>query len=466
MRKNIVILCDHKWRDLPGIVLLREAIKALDHSVTVSIIVRNHIFDYLENHRVDQIVLASSNSPWLLHVALFHSKGIQVLILPTEGRPNYGKMLEWSLTRHEGEAADGILLWSERMEKAFLEAKDPSAKQHFVAGPIRFDFYHQSLQEIFMEKEELYRVANLSTSFPFVSISSVFPHAKHYSSEAWQIQDWQAMGFEKLIPSEENSLQKKIQSEYENRGRLLDLVVKMARRFPTIAFIVKCHPFEDVEWWEDAVKGFDLPNFRFVKGIYIGDLLRWTSLHLHRSCTTGTEAWIFNKPTIELDMIDDYFGDVMRGSGENKGAVEDAAISDEHVEDEETLADRIQHYVIQAAKVPEHYEIGRSAYLRKWFFLLDGKASERAARYIVTMNRASTYSGWAPGAPHFWATLGKNFARLRFLLVITAKLRFDLLRKELWIRSTKAEKNMHWDKDITRKDVDEWTKRIKKILKK
>jgi surface carbohydrate biosynthesis protein len=89
-----------------------------------------------------------------------------------------------------------------------------------------------------------------------------------------------------------------VKMEAVNKAALLELLPRLADRFPTLKIILRPHPSEDVEVWLKWTAG--IPNLMVVRE---GSAIPWimaSRVLVHTNCTTGVEAVALDRPAICL----------------------------------------------------------------------------------------------------------------------------------------------------------------------
>ena len=453
---EVVLICDHKWRDLPGLAWLKLQIERAHPSWRVALIPKSLLAFYTEAFLPSVLVIPTSNGAWLRVAEEHRRRGAITVILPTEGRPSYGKLLEWSVSSHDGCQADGVLLWSPLMKEVFERAAAPSALRAAVVGPTRFDFYRQPLRALLPDRATLAARLGAPADRPIVGWPTTFTSAKFYGkNEDWQLEDWRRMNLGK-VGMTDDVMRRMIKSEYDDRAASLACLERCARALPRVTFCLKPHPYEDFEYHEERVAAWradGLDNIYLVRGLYIWDLLNACSAHVHRACTTGTEAWLLGKPTVELGFIAGHLP-VLEAGADQAGAAQDAERAEDVAGSPDDVVDRLGHYLAGGAVDPALTD-QRRAYADKWFSTVDGRATRRA------VDRIGEWAGERrPARNAFWRRRGlRRRLTIRFKEWIGFPFDESLRRPGPAVRS-EFDRIGHWDRTICQRDVREWTRRL------
>jgi len=397
----------------------------------------------------------------LKRAAELSRSGILTVILPTEGRPTFGYQIEKEVRSPSGEQADLLLAWSKTMQGVFDRCRQPVARTCVVTGPNRFDFYRAPLTSALMTREQMLRRVDTTHEGPIVSWATAFPSAKFWEKNLeWQVNDWKQYGYEEFGATD-NEKVSLIRSEYEAREQSMAALEQCASSLDGANFIIKAHPFEDVTYYERRIQAWQaagLRNISFVKGIYIWDLLNACAVHVHRLCTTGTEAWLLGKPTIDLNFIKLHWEKFEEGA-EQKGAGFDAHEAEDLAESPQEVIEKLRAY-LDGAAVSDELLRKRDAYVHKWFHTVDGHATDRVVQAIE-----NAVDQRKPEQLSFWRRKALT-ARVKIRIKQLLRLPFD----EWWRRPGRPIESEydaigHWDRVICQRDVMEWEKRLRPLLR-
>jgi surface carbohydrate biosynthesis protein len=459
MRFEVVLICDHKWRDLPGLAWLKVLLKRARPDWRVTVISKSFLGPYTRAFTPSVLVLPTSNGAWLRTAQNFRDRGTLTAILPTEGRPTYGRLVEWCVRSHDGCQADGVLLWSDTMKEVFDRVSRPNALRAAVVGPTRFDFYRPPLRRLLPDRAQFAERISAPADRPVVGWPTTFPHAKfHGGDEAWQIADWRRMNLE-AAGMTEDVMRRMIRGEFEGREASLDALECSARALPEVTFCLKPHPFEDVEYPERRIaqwRADGLDNVRLVRGMYIWDLLSACSVHVHRTCTTGTEAWLLGIPTVELGFVPSH-ASLLEDGAATTGAAKDAEAAEDVAESPDELMDKLRRY-LAGGEVPPDLVARRKAYAARWFGKVDGHATERAVERLIEWA-----AGCEPVRTPFWRREGLR-SRVGIALKRAIGMPFEKSLRHPGRRAyAETDTAGHWDRAVSQRDVRAWTRRLEVV---
>lgn len=90
--------------------------------------------------------------------------------------------------------------------------------------------------------------------------------------------------------------------ENSNLAAMEPLARRLSKTFPDFQIVIRPHPAERVDFYENAVAG--LPNAKVVFEGPVAPWLEACDLLIHTDCTTGVEAFALGKPAICYETID------------------------------------------------------------------------------------------------------------------------------------------------------------------
>ena len=138
---RIHLLCDHKWRDLPNLTVIKLELEALGHRVLLS--TTKDAVPMMQAFRPDCVVFNHLFGRFYAELsANLRDAGVCVVMLPTEGamRPEFvgiaaGEFADFS-------ACQLFLNWSEPAARLLRQRWRADESAAPVVGCTRFDFYH------------------------------------------------------------------------------------------------------------------------------------------------------------------------------------------------------------------------------------------------------------------------------------------------------------------------------------
>lgn len=284
---RIGLVVDHPLRDLDGLVLVSHLLAQRGHrTVLIPFYAQNFDLPSLDLDLVVVNYLRPANEA-LVRATL--SRGTKVAVLDTEGalRPAKG------ITSYEGsavylqesgldEAISLYMLWGEAMKPLLLDKTALGIDRIEVTGCPRFDLAHPPWS--------LARDAH-----DFVLVNTAFPtvNSRHAREGREDREALRATGFADSEINEIFATYRAIMADF------CDAVARLAAARPTRRFVVRPHPFEASEPYEQRFA--QLPNVALHRTGSVLDVLAQSDCLLHVNCTTAIEAVMCGVPPISLD---------------------------------------------------------------------------------------------------------------------------------------------------------------------
>lgn len=311
------------------------------------------VFDHLSwNFKVSQAKLAKS-------------LGMKVVVLPTEGlfQDEEGAVRRAGKLHNASHLPDRYLTWGDYPRRALLKQRLMTEEQVSSVGCPRFDFYREPYLKLMPTRAEL--LENLkfeNPAAPTILWATNTPYAARSASKMLERQTKRAR--KPIAEVRAHIEDHKVQFREHSK-----IVFELARRHPEWNFIIKVHPAEwinpylEMEQKTKNIKiAFDAPIRQF---LYHADVL------LQRNCTTATEAWMFDKPVLNLE-IGEYRRPVRREYLDGNHRVFNAD------EAEIMIGEYLGGKEIPAAPIA-----ARRAFIADFYHRIDGRANERCAGIIA-----------------------------------------------------------------------------------
>lgn len=433
---RIQLLCDHKWRDLPNLTAIKLELERLGHRVLVS--TTKDAVALMQWFRPDCVVFNHlfGETYGRLSRAL-RDAGIAVVMLPTEGamRPEYVSIAAGEFA--DFGACELFLPWSENAARQLRDRWQLFESASPVIGCTRFDFYSPQFASAITSRDDFCRQYGLDPRRPIVTWATQYGYAHLVDATAAReklVREAVDVG---LIACNERigvKFEEIPRMHAEGRDAAAGAFFAAAKALPQAQFVVRPHPVEDRDYYRRKMRELSLDNVAFAPSDYIWNVLNASDVHLHRQCTTAVEAWMWDKPTIELGM--DAFP---------QWQWSDREAGSDIVQDEVQLVQTIRDY-LDRRKVDEAVRRYRRDYIHTWFGPDDGERCATAARVI------SAFLAERGERRRYFTSLGSVRTRPREAL--TAGLRYALTKKpnERLIGPTPQSTGPE-DKLITRQDV-------------
>jgi surface carbohydrate biosynthesis protein len=448
----VLLIADHKWRDLPGLALLKVWLE--ERYATPAVIVHYNLWAAaLAAFRPSVVCLPTLTGPREQEIArVAHASGSAVVVIPSEGIPVDREVLPVVACTHVNlSSVDLWLGWSDQVRDFQVAHGGLRPEQVVTTGVNRFDFYVQPYRAHLLPPADLRRRYGLRPDSPLVTWATNYGHAGYAkkATEAYIEHDWKVRGLTALPHYQDPRAYAHADARAMEQAHTA--MLEVFQRFPHIDFIVKTHPAERLDiylGYMERCRARGVRNVVLVNREYIGDVLNASSLHIHRYCTTGIEAWMMGVPTISLHS-DDWHLDSSSGGSGGEGARHDQLVSS---------IDDISHWVsyyVAGGRPSADQQAGRDAHLRRWLFRVDGQCSSRQAALLAPL--AAERRGSVRMRPLAFGRSLKGAARGLMTMAVNGVMRrpFDAA---LTLRSGKPAVNElgYIDRVTRQPDVDRW----------
>jgi surface carbohydrate biosynthesis protein len=371
---KVLLVCDHKWRDLPALVVIKHHLTAMRHRVLIAS--AKEFEPLLSVFQPDSVVLNHFWDRRYRALALrLRQAGIGIVVLPTEGSGStdlwgpmiFGEFTDYSLVDYQlcwnAEWANGIAQYS-RLPREKLD----------VVGCPRFDFAVAPLVNTCMTRVELCQRLGLDPSRPVITFASNFAVAKlAYAGgrerEFFEKQSWE-IGFTQSVARLGYSTDQLIAVYKASLDKFMDAFCAAARAFPNCQFVYKPHPNNDVSYIEHRLNGSAPGNCSITAGCYIADVLRGSDVLINSNCTTSIEAWIQGVPVVDAQLEPDPI----------TGRADIAACNWVASDTAEVIAGITRG--LQTKEVDRALANARGAFIGRWFHVVDGQRCLTAANSL------------------------------------------------------------------------------------
>ncbi len=451
---RVLLLADHKWRDLPGLAYLKVCLEDQCNIEVFSAPVP--CFDIAMFKVKPHLVLFNHMNGAANHYMARFAKaaGSLVGVLPNEGKPTDGNMVRYI----GGEQSDLSLVdlwmnWGEGMNSAMKHMGRIAPDRLRITGGPRFDFYVPPLQTLLISKEDFEKKHGITPGRPIVSWATNFTLAHHVSRNTLEFlqKDHKDLGMAKYLPNIVESAKK----EYEVREKTLHILKDTAKTFPHVNFLLKPHPNEETNTYEEFVqncKQHNILNIYLITEEFIWNLLKNASVHIHRLCTTGIESWLMGVPSINFHLEDYAAWDTKKG-----GPSQESLTGDDHVTDFNSLVERIRFY-LNKGEMAQDKLAAQQAFIQKWFFRVDGNSASRCAQEItdcLERNQPKPH-------PRLRYLSFKGFVKVCLHAVKNRP--YDIpLRYKVSKNSIHIDRLGQRDKVILQEDLSSWTQKVREV---
>jgi surface carbohydrate biosynthesis protein len=276
---RVCLLVDHTLRDLDGLVHLgRELARRGVEAFLVPMYQRNEVFLL----RPDVVVVNYVRFANAGFVRACAQVGIAVAVLDTEGGvqqdvAEYAKKVAGYLD-HVGL----YCAWGEQQANALAETGALHGLLR-VTGCPRYDFAAPAWRAAVRDPAvQIDHFVLVNTNFPILR-----PRFQSREQEVHQLVN--ASGYDA------DFIARFIEQAQHARAELIRSVRQLALRFTHLDFVIRPHPFEDLQTYATQLQ---LPNVHVIQS---GSVLQWISRALvviHYNCSTAVEAFLMEKPPI------------------------------------------------------------------------------------------------------------------------------------------------------------------------
>lgn len=361
MSHRIVILIDHKTRDLPGAALIAHHLQHMGVEVHLEPLEswRSCLYAWkpdlvLFNHILHDHILKLS--------AQLHEWGVVVGCLLSEGLCQSDSIRKYlSEPQSPDLHCDFFLAWNEPHRQALEEAHFTTPTENAITvGVPRFDFYCQPWCNFFEKPRKNKRIRIL-----FNTTFALAPHYEYTQKKKDLLKG--SFGGGKLPGFSDHN--KMIEDHHKGRAAVRKYLEPLIRA-NCFEISLRPHPREDLGFYEDLLQSIDSPGTKHItleRRCSIFESIINSDIILNcEDCTTSIESWIAKKPTITLlfEQSPVFFTEFF-------------AKCSPHVDSPDELIPII-HRELENPDQPDFAE-PRKSHLDTWLYRTDGKSSYRAA---------------------------------------------------------------------------------------
>jgi surface carbohydrate biosynthesis protein len=373
--RTILLLVPYRSRDLEGHALVAYH---LERRFGHRVILANsyNVERKLLRHAPDVLVLDHLVWPEKIRqTRLAHELGIRVLVLETEGLWQDTEMPARRAGKYQGvgEAIDTFFAWGDLIRDAVIEQGVLRPEQVARIGCPRFDFYVEPYRSAMVEPRErfLARMGITNPDAPLIVWATNTTYAARNQRKMLRRQVRKGK-----LPADE--VRRELEDEVTQLREHSAAVLELARRHPDWNFVIKVHPAEWLNPYPPLTR--QAPNLHLAYDAPIRDFLVHCSALLQRGCTTATEAWILDRPVLEL-AIGTYH---LQPQPEYLAASHVVATVDE--------ADAALQAYVAGLPIPPEQARARAEFIATWYYRVDGRSSERCAEVIDARLTGAAYT--------------------------------------------------------------------------
>jgi surface carbohydrate biosynthesis protein len=365
-RTRVALLVSNKLRDLAGLTyfkVLLETQLGLDVQL-----VNMANWRYLLAHRPHVVMIPSIVNPAVSgeFVRFLKGRGMLVVALPTEGvlRCEEEVSLIYGSDLTSIREIDLALLWGRGMVDLLSRFYGLSTDKLEVVGPLRFDFYRTPLSDLYFTNRGAFCAAlGLNPEWPIVVWATGYPGAERFRERAHQDQD--EATYKGLAVPGFTGLEF-VRMQIAAQDAAFAGVESLIRSLSNVNFVIKVRPDETTVLY-DAMRARSKTDARLaiVKSEPVFSLVQAADVWLHWNSTTSTEAWFFDRPSINL----------LLGTA-REYVIEDMAKGSLSAYTENDLYDAVSR-VLKDPSIPAPLAAAREAFITRWFHRIDGQAGSR-----------------------------------------------------------------------------------------
>ena len=366
--KKVVLVIDHKDRDLKGIALVAFWLNA-----------KHGVFPYITNTKNEITCLIKYKPDLILiqHVRHHHQReflqfakaqNTAIAISLTEGFPISKELILFSVGRDEYvPCIDLYLPWGSVFDEYINASPLTKGSKTVAVGCPRFDYHTPAYLPLSMTKNEFFRTLNLDKNIPLVLWLTNYNYANHKEGTE---------GFIKIMKDPKTSdsriafiVEPVVRDHQTVYDTMSDYFQRLVESMPEVNFLIKVHPGEREELYRNKFANYS--NLRIISGIDIplSALIAYADIQLNWRCTTSAEAWItdINKPVVSIEPKDirtDVFKYFSLGS--------------DIISDYSSLRERVSYY-LNGGRVSQELVDKRKKFISDYLYKADGCSAQRCA---------------------------------------------------------------------------------------
>lgn len=441
-----MICVDHKWRDLPGHVYAKVLLQKLGYRV---ILIRNNFEEYYADiyDPCAVVMIHAYDRQKSVLIKKLKQRGILVFLMPTEGIPTIASVRRLA-AGHFSDLSDVDVqfLWNRRMLELMEEGNVLSSERLCVVGVPRFDFYCEPLKGLLPRREHFCGKYDLDPCNPIITWATNFTNAGFCKKNADFLRsDWKKLQVDKVLDPDDVA-----RCDYESREMHFESVVRLLREIDDASLLLKLHPSEEHGYYYEKLKALDQSvrsRIRIIYQRYIWDVLNVTDVLLDRSCTTGIEAWLMGRPTIEMRLNpDEWYYSQEHASG-----------SDE-VSNYDELK-RCVSYYLDGKPIPESLLENRKKFIAQWCHEVDGQSTMRFVTKIDKVIRSQ--QGSSNGLVK---TRLAGYLKSLFITSLMEMTNFRIHNFKVYGLGRSKDKLGRFDKYFDRRDEKYWLTKISSVV--
>jgi surface carbohydrate biosynthesis protein len=353
---KVCLIVDNPIRDLEGIVLL--AMHLVEKGCQVYLVPMYQQGYEIPIIRPDFVLMNYARKVNSVLINNYKKAGINIGVLDTEGgiwetSEQYVESISW---KESGGAIDLFLLWGEEQKKALIKLTNIPLEQVLVTGCPRYDYCYQPWIKYLQTEEvnvDILVVTNFTLRYPRFS--------KNYENEINNMVD---SGYERAY------MEERVKDDEKGRSDVISVVELLSISYPEKQIVIRPHPFEDSKEYRDKFSSYQ--NVIIEREKLVSIWLSQASITLHMNSSVAIESYMMKKKIITLDWIN---------SGTHQSTSPLTLLVSEKASSYQNLIEKIDLSFSRGKKLTDWSKISSDSVV-KWFYKMDGKASNRAASAI------------------------------------------------------------------------------------
>lgn len=293
---RILILVDHKHRDMPSLALIAMFLREMGNEVRLVALWQEN--DVISQFDPGYLVLPRPIYDFS-RLVRFRKEGRKIIIINSEGN---AQDLKHQL--HIPVPPDLFFFWNAfelEKDRTTLEKAHTTLK---LIGCARTDFLHPTFKNLYPNPEELKKRWSLPLDRKIITIATSSQDSDLTSKE---IERRAKLRQRRMI---ETAPYENIVANMRSLRALTEALVRYTvKHYPDFPIIIKPHPNENIKFWKALVDDLskESPHIRLLVGEPINHLLLVSNFHIsHNVCTTTIESMLMGIAAVELQTEKSY----------------------------------------------------------------------------------------------------------------------------------------------------------------
>ena len=384
MINRAVLVIDHKSRDLRGVLLVAYWL-SVKYGVLPYLTNTKNEISCLIKYKPHVILLPHVRHPHQFEFLKFaKAQGTSVVLSLAEGFPVSKDQFLFSAGRDEYLSyVDLVLPWGPVYNSYIVENPVVRGIASVPVGSPRFDFHAPRYKPLLIGRRDFCMSARADYKLPTVIWMTNTIYANPHE------------GYDKFIekmkrPTTSDSriahfiepLTRDHQRVFENMS---DYYEKISKAFPRVNYLIKVHPSEPRQPYEDRFNAH--PNIKIlpVSDLSFTNYLAHADILCNWRCTTSAEAWMvdISKPVISIEP-----------RGLETSIFDYLSSGNDTVSDYGQFEDKMTHY-LNGGKVAVPIVSARDKFIAEYLLAADGRSAERCAEAIFSHISARACPVWS-----------------------------------------------------------------------